>query len=173
MFLSSVAVLLSKSMLCSKSRSTEHIFGSRNIEYDVWSCEKRPVKNHSPGKSSNSSSQSPNQGSNLGTLSPGTPCVIRDQHLGEIYGRVVRPCMDRRKIEVFLPSHGLPIFVPRKMVMPIKEFPPELVSLWEDAKMLFSDENDNKEHIGDNPEVSDKLELQTQFLNNIRFGNTL
>ncbi len=41
---------------------------------------------------------------------------------------MIQPTSDRRNMEVYLPQQGLHIYVPRKLVLPIKHLPPEIHS---------------------------------------------
>jgi hypothetical protein len=111
----------------------------RNIEYDVWSCEKRAKRSEltsgggaGGGGSNRSSRRSSPVRSNppitstiaqmrtIGSLESGTPCVIRDTYYGEALAFVVGPTQDRRLMQVYLPEFGTYLFVSRKMILPIK-----------------------------------------------------
>ncbi len=89
----------------------------RNIEYDVWTCEMKAIaacQDHnntsttgpSPTKSSTSTRSSPPsiggtlERRTIGSLLPGTPCVMKFPQIGQLYGYVQGPTQGNRKIEV-------------------------------------------------------------------------
>lgn len=96
----------------------------RNIEYDVWTCEKlesikkakeiQPVvEYHQPPKL------------NIGRLEQGSPCLLRFQDGNEAVGFIIGPMPNRHLIEVYVPTHEQCVFVERSAILPLKDVPQE------------------------------------------------
>lgn len=112
----------------------------RNIEYDVWTCERQELYVQQLRAAEDQLQlQTTRQRSSrlhIGNLERGSPCVLRFPQFGSLVGYVQGPCADRQKIEVFVPLYDQCVYVERSAVLPIKEAPKELRLLprWPDER---------------------------------------
>ena len=65
----------------------------------------------------------------IGNLPQGTPCTLRYQTYGAVYGFVQKPTNDHKMMEVYIPMYEQCVYVTRDEVMPLRSTPREIRSL--------------------------------------------
>ena len=95
----------------------------RNIEYDVWSCQRQEQYQKRMKQFEEERIARQEQKLNIGRLARGTPCMLRFHSHENLFGYVQGPCIDRQLIEVYIPLRDINVYVSRSMVLPVKEPP--------------------------------------------------
>jgi len=114
----------------------------RNIEYDVWNCQKHEqhVKRLKEFEEERVAKQE--QRLNIGRLARGTPCMLRFPGNNEnIFGYVQGPCVDRQLMEIYIPLRDINVYVDRSMVLPVKGPPKDqkILPKWPNQRPHFTD----------------------------------
>lgn len=97
----------------------------RNIEYDVWTCEKLEAYKKKTREQPPVQVEYPPPKLSIGRLEPESPCLLRFQDGNEAIGFIIGPLPNRHLIEVYVPTHEQCVYVERSAILPLKEVPPE------------------------------------------------
>ena len=96
----------------------------RNIEFDVFSCERLKEKSRMQELEDEQQLAKSFERLTVAKLDRGTPCMLRYEQCGSYYGFVQGPCGP--KMEIYIPLLDSCVFVERNAVLPLKDPPPEM-----------------------------------------------